>query len=85
MSEDHAEGPKPEPKDRAPVRAGRAIVFFSVAAVAIAVTGIFERRHEHERLARWTDEQAIPTVALVSPQEGGGAREVVLPGNVEAF
>ncbi len=85
MSEDHAEGPKPYTKDRAPVRAGRAIVFFSVAAVAIAATGIFERRHEHERLARWTDEQAIPTVALVSPQEGGGAREVVLPGNVEAF
>ncbi len=85
MSEDHAEGPKPDTKDRAPVRAGRAIVFFSVAAVAIAATGIFERRHEHERLARWTDEQAIPTVALVSPQEGGGAREVVLPGNVEAF
>ena len=85
MSEDHAEGPKPEPKDRAPVRAGRAIVFFSVAALAIAATGIFERRHEHESLARWTDEQAIPTVALVSPQEGSGAREVVLPGNVEAF
>ncbi len=56
-----------------------------MAAVAIAATGIFERRHEHERLARWTDEQAIPTVALVSPQEGGGVREVVLPGNVEAF
>ena len=38
-----------------------------------------------ERLARWTSEQAVPAVALVSPQEGGGAREVVLPGNVEAF
>ena len=85
MSEHHAEGSKPDTKDRAPVRAGRAIVFFCVAAVAIAATGIFERRHEHERLARWTEEQAIPTVALVSPREGGGAREVVLPGNVEAF
>ncbi len=85
MSEDHAEGPKPDTKDRAPVRAGRAIVFFSVAAAAIAATGIFERRHEHEQLARWTDEQAIPTVALVTPQKGGKARELVLPGNVEAF
>ena len=64
---------------------GRAIVFLAVAAVAIAATGVFDRRHEHERLARWTSEQAVPTVALVSPQGGGGTREVVLPGNVEAF
>ena len=57
----------------------------AVGAIAAAYTGIFGRRHDDERLARWTDEQAIPTVALVSPQEGGGVREVVLPGNVEAF
>ena len=60
-------------------------MLFSVVAVAVAITGIFDRRHDEERLARWTDEQAIPTVALVSPQRGGEAREVVLPGDVEAF
>ena len=85
MSDDQAEAPKPDTSDSAPVKAGRAIVFLAVAAIAIAATGVFDRRHEHERLARWTSEQAVPTVALVSPQEGGGAREVVLPGNVEAF
>ena len=73
------------PKAHAPVKAGRAVVLFSVVAVAVAVTGVFDRRHDEERLARWTDEQAIPTVALVTPKRGSVAREVVLPGDVEAF
>jgi membrane fusion protein, multidrug efflux system len=73
------------PKAGAPVKAGRAIVLFSVVAVGVAITGVFDRRHDEERLARWTDDQAIPTVALVSPKRGSLASEVVLPGDVEAF
>jgi RND family efflux transporter MFP subunit len=67
------------------VKAGRAILLFIAAAVAVAVTGVFDRRHAEERLAKWTNEQAIPTVALVSVKRGGDAREVTLPGDVEAF
>jgi RND family efflux transporter MFP subunit len=85
MSQDSGEGAGPDAHDRAPVKAGRAIVLFSVAAVAIAATGIVGRRHDEERLARWTDEQAIPPVAVVTPQRGGQTRELVLPGNVAAF
>src|SRR5271165_2413180 len=85
MSEDHAEGPKPDTKDRARVKVGRAILLLAVVAIAVAYSGISGRRHDGEKLKQWTDDQAIPTVALVSPQEGGGTREVVLPGNVEAF
>ena len=89
MSQEHpdadAEGPKPDPKNRAPVKVGRAILLLTVVAIAVAYAGISGRRHDGEKLKQWTDDQAIPTVALVSPQEGGGAREVVLPGNVEAF
>ena len=72
-------------KARAPVKAGRAVILFSVVAVAVALTGIRGRRQDEERLARWTDEQAIPTVALVSPKRGGETRQVVLPGDVEAY
>src|SRR5277367_2458886 len=89
MSQDHpdahAEGAKPDPEDRAPVKVGRAILLLAVASIAVAYSGISGRGHDGEKLKQWTDDQAIPTVALVSPQEGGGAREVVLPGNVEAF
>ncbi len=73
------------PKAHAPVKAGRAVMLFTVVAVAVAVTGVFGRRHDEERLARWTQERAIPTVALVAPQRGGETREVVLPGDVEAY
>ena len=89
MSQEHqdadAEGPKPDPKSRAPVKVGRAILLLTVVAIAVAYAGISGRRHDGEKLKQWTDDQAIPTVALVSPREGGGGREVVLPGNVEAF
>ena len=89
MSQEHqdadAEGPKPDPKSRAPVKVGRAILLLTVVAIAVAYAGISGRRHDGEKLKQWTDDQAIPAVALVSPREGGGGREVVLPGNVEAF
>jgi hypothetical protein len=71
MSEDHVEGPKPDTKDRAPVRAGRAILVLIVAAVAVAASGISGRRHDDEQLNQWTQEQAIPPVAVVTPQHGG--------------
>src|ERR1700722_2346199 len=85
MNQESGEGASPDPKDRAPVKTGRAIMLFSVAAVAIAVTGVVGRRHDDEQIAKWTDEQAVPSVALVATQVGGKAREIVLPGNVEAF
>ena len=85
MSVDCTEDPKRDSNVTVPVKAGRAIVLFSLAAAALAASGIFERRQEHERLAQWTDEQAIPTVAFVSPRKGGKGREVVLPGDVEAY
>ena len=38
-----------------------------------------------EKLKQWTQERAIPPVAVVAPQRGGETRELVLPGNVDAF
>jgi RND family efflux transporter MFP subunit len=72
-------------KKSAPVKAGRATTLLVIAAIAVAYTGIAERRDDAEKLARWTQEQAIPTVAVVTPKRGGEARELVLPGNVDAY
>ncbi|RBP04157.1 RND family efflux transporter MFP subunit [Roseiarcus fermentans] len=81
-----------DPRDDAPprsalgkVKAGRTIMLFGLAAVAIAVTGVVGRSHDEERLARWTDKQAVPTVAVVAPARGSKTSELVLPGDVEAF
>jgi RND family efflux transporter MFP subunit len=73
------------PEERRPVKAGRAILVLAVAAIAVAYTGISARRHDDEKLKQWTEEQAIPPVAVVTPQRGGETRELVLPGNVDAF
>ena len=85
MSQDHAVGPEPDTDDRAPVKAGRAILFLVVAAIAIAASGISGGPPDDERLNQWTQEQPMPPVAVVTPQRGGPTRELVLPGNVEAF
>ena len=75
----------PDPEESRPVNAGRAILVLAVAAIALAYTGISGRHRDDEKLKQWTAEQAIPSVALVSAHKGGKARDVVLPGNVEAF
>jgi RND family efflux transporter MFP subunit len=85
MSQDHAEGPEADTNDRAPVKAGRGILFLVVAVIAITASGISGRRRGDQPLNQWTQEQAILRVAVVTPQRGGSTRELVLPGNVEAF
>jgi RND family efflux transporter MFP subunit len=81
----HGADPEDELRDVRPVRVGRAILMLIVVAIAVAYTGISGRHRDDDKLMQWTREQAIPSVALVSPQKGGNARELVLPGNVDAF
>jgi RND family efflux transporter MFP subunit len=56
-----------------------------VAALVAAVFGIFNRSRGETNLQRWTEDQAIPSVAVVVPQLGVGGQELVLPGEIEAF
>lgn len=79
------EPPEANPEERRPVKAGRAILLLILGAITVGYTGISGRRHDDEKLKQWTDAQAVPSVALVAPQRGGEPRELVLPGNVEAF
>jgi membrane fusion protein, multidrug efflux system len=54
-------------------------------ALLVAAVGIGLRLYEGRQVARWTEEQAAPTVALATLTTGGAAREVVLPGTIRAF
>lgn len=55
------------------------------AAVVVVATGVISRVHADARLARWTDDQAVPTVAVIHPGAGGGVKDLILPGTIEAF
>jgi RND family efflux transporter MFP subunit len=57
----------------------------AVAAVVAAKTGISSRARSVQEVARWTDAQAIPTVAIVRPKAVSGQNELDLPGNIEAY
>jgi RND family efflux transporter MFP subunit len=66
-------------------RLRRAGIAAAVVICAIAAVGIGLRLHAQTEVKQWTEEQAIPTVAIVSPKAGAKSEELVLPGNVRAY
>ena len=56
-----------------------------VAAIAIAAFGILERRSHEAEVTQRTLEQAIPTVAVITPKTGATTQRLVLPGTVQAW
>jgi len=60
------------------------VVALSIIAIVI-VAGILPRRKARAALDKETQEQAIPSVAVVHPTPGSPQTEVVLPGNLQAF
>lgn len=60
------------------------ILFAAVIGYAI-YTGITSRARANSALERETLADSIETVSVVKPEVSGGAEEVVLPGNMQAF
>jgi len=60
-------------------------VTFALAAVLVVVTGIRAREEQGARLREWTDDQAIPTVAVVLPEAKALDATIDLPGRLEAY
>ena len=85
MSETHKPGHEPPltpPSPRNLRRVGLAAV---AAAIVVALFGILQRRGQEAEVAKWTQSQAIPTVAVVTPQPGPAIQHLVLPGTVQAW
>jgi RND family efflux transporter MFP subunit len=61
------------------------VVLILVVAIVVAVVGIVHRKHSNTQLAKYTEATAAPTVLLNQPAMEQNAREVVLPGNIQAF
>jgi RND family efflux transporter MFP subunit len=56
-----------------------------IAAVLVVVTGIRAREDTSAKLREWTDNQAIPTVAVVLPDAKVLNATIDLPGRLEAY
>jgi membrane fusion protein, multidrug efflux system len=57
----------------------------AVAALLVVVSGIRAREDSSARLRDWTDDQAIPTVAVVLPDARALSATLDLPGRLEAY
>jgi RND family efflux transporter MFP subunit len=56
-----------------------------VVAIAVVVFGIVERRQNEVTVAQWTEAQAIPEVAVLTPKPSPAVAPLVLPGNIQAW
>ncbi len=54
-------------------------------AVVVVITGVAGRMHQTAEVKTWTRVQSIPAVTLVSASPGAGARNLTLPGTLQAF
>src|SRR5580692_6554419 len=81
--------PGPDDTESRPKIRRRIALLFGAAALAtlalLLYSGIHSRAAAESRLKQRTEEGAIPTVAVVFPQEGAPTQEIVLPGNTQAF
>ena len=56
-----------------------------IAALLVVVTGIRAREDASAKLREWTDNQAVPTVAVVLPDARALSATIDLPGRLEAY
>src|SRR5690349_7110682 len=60
-------------------------VLAGVALVVVVITGIRAREQSGEKLREWTDDQAVPTVAVTRPEAKVTNPTIDLPGRLEAY
>jgi RND family efflux transporter MFP subunit len=61
------------------------VVIALIVAVVVAVFGILSRKHASAELTNYTENTSAPPVTLEQPVAQQNAREIVLPGNIQAF
>lgn len=72
-----------KPETRWQLRTGGIIV--GSLAVILVVFGLSARVYSSKQLSKWTAEQAVTTVAVITPAKNDANRELELPGRFEAF
>jgi RND family efflux transporter MFP subunit len=64
---------------------GRIGLLAALVAIGVAAGGIMERRSHESEVTKWTDEQAIPAVAVIAPKIGAAPQSLMLPATVQAW
>jgi membrane fusion protein, multidrug efflux system len=60
-------------------------VIVAVGALTLVVSGIRAREDTDVKLKQWTDDQAVPAVAVMYPDPGTLTGRIDLPGRLEAY
>jgi len=60
-------------------------VIAAVGALTLVFTGIRAREDSSEKLKEWTNDNAVPAVAVMYPDPGSLAGRIDLPGRLEAY
>jgi membrane fusion protein (multidrug efflux system) len=66
-------------------KAGLFALAAGFVAVLVVITGIRAREDASAKLREWTDDQAIPSVAVVLPDARALSAHIDLPGRLEAY
>ena len=77
----------PKPARSVLTRRGLRIAGIAGAAIAIAIVvfGIATRKRADAHLKEWTENQAVPVVAIATPDIRGKRTTIELPGRLEAY
>jgi membrane fusion protein, multidrug efflux system len=62
-----------------------AAIALPIAIGVVLAAGIMARRHQESEVAKPTVEQAVPTVATVTPTQSITGQQIVLPGDIEGW
>ena len=77
--------PETAVEEASPRKVRLAIIVAAIIVAIIVITGLVMRKSDDKQLRDWTDDQAIPTVALIKPGKRGNVAALDLPGRLEAF
>ena len=77
--------PEMPAKEISPRKLRLAAIVAAVIVTVIVITGLVMRKSDDKRLRDWTDDQAIPTVAILKPGKRGNVATLDLPGRLEPF
>jgi RND family efflux transporter MFP subunit len=77
--------PDPRPVPPTPRHLRLVGILFVILVVVVVTYGLVSRAAQNSRLSSLTDEEAIPTVSVATPQKAQNRSGLDLPGRLEAY